>query len=469
MRKRPGSSVHMAASRYNEDSVEDAIAACYARGDESSIIEIVASCLIDDWLDWDGSNEVLFDKGDMHDILLDAVMNWFADNREPTDEALAQAETDAQRLYDEALQEAKAAWDSVMNSIPRRFVSRPNRHIAEHISVSDWKWRSDRHSVVRIGSDGIFALDGKFVIEDTDSGKRMYDYAFETQNEAEEFLVEQGFTLINDYSPVLGYRTADIDPEDVGADNEQQVLDMFNKLIDTLQSESFENLGDHLDDITNDPKLYALLCEGFGDGDFANVQMSDSVQSIPVQNLLPCQSEIGLGNSLSYALKSDCSTYFQDPVTIVAPIVTYMGNFIIDGHHRWSQAYMLNPHARINAINFSYNEGSPWRALRNFQGAIATAEGEVPSSTADVANVYAMGEDEIRDYIESNIQDVCVDGLTNLVDDVTDEDSAVEYILKNVKRLKTDNFPISNAPERKDMPQTTEKAIETMEEGQTNI
>ena len=130
---------------------------------------------------------------------------------------------------------------------------------------------------------------------------------------------------------------------------------------------------------------------------------------------------------------------------------------------------MFNPHANISAINFSYSEGSPWRALRNFQGAIAVAEGEVPSSSADVANVYAMDESSIRDHIESVMVDSCVEGLSNQVDEVDDWESAVQYLLANIDMLKSDNYPIANAPDRDAMPQTTPEAIDVMEEGQTNI
>ena len=55
------------------------------------------------------------------------------------------------------------------------------------------------------------------------------------------------------------------------------------------------------------------------------------------------------------------------------------------------------------------------------------------------------------------------------VDEVEDWDSAVEYLLDNIALLKSDNYPISNAPDRDAMPQTTPEAIEVMEEGQTNI
>ena len=235
-----------------------------------------------------------------------------------------------------------------------------------------------------------------------------------------------------------------------------------------LRDTSYEDLGPALEDIVNDPKLYKLLSEGFGNGELAEVDMSSSTVAIPVTQLLPSQSEIGLDNSLSYPLKQDCSNLFNSPVTIVSPIITYRKTFIIDGHHRWSQLYMMNPSAKINAINFNYNEQSPYRALRNFQGAIAVAHKQVPKSFSKVNNVYDMSESEIENYIDSNMKDACWQSLIKQ-EVCEDRDSAIEYILGNIKELRNDNPPFANAPEREYMPQTNEKSIEIAEEGQTDI
>ena len=248
-----------------------------------------------------------------------------------------------------------------------------------------------------------------------------------------------------------------------------EVEEAFDKLVKELQDTAFEDLGDALDDIVNDPKLYALLSEGFGDGALADVKMSSSPESIPVRKLLPCQSEIGLDNSLSYPLKQDCSNLFEGTVQIVAPIITYEGLFVIDGHHRWSQLYMMNPDAEISAINFEYSkQKSPWRALRNFQGAIAVANKDVPKQYSKVNNVFDMSEDEIANYVEKNIQDACWKSLVK-VGVCEDKESAIDYIVNNVMELKKDNYPFPNAPDREYMPQTDEKSIEVAQEGQTNI
>ena len=246
------------------------------------------------------------------------------------------------------------------------------------------------------------------------------------------------------------------------------VDEAFDMLVDMLRKQSFEDLGDALEDIVNDDKLYALLSEGFGDGELANVKMSSESTGIPVVQLLPSQSEIGLDNSLNYPLSMDCTNYFNDIVKIVAPVITYRKTFIIDGHHRWSQLYMINPKAKIAAINFNYDQVSPYRALRNFQGAVAVANKNVPKSFNKVNNVYDMSDSAIEQYVDEHITDACWKSLVK-VGVCEDRDSAIDYILDNIDTLKYDNPPFANAPEREFMPQTDEKSIKIAEEGQTNI
>lgn len=263
----------------------------------------------------------------------------------------------------------------------------------------------------------------------------------------------------------------DTDSEFGDPDDEQvsdDVEEAFDKLVQKLRDASYEELGDALEDVVSDPKLYALLKEGFGDGDLAKVKMSAQPTSIAVTQLLPTQSEIGLDNSLKYPLSQDCSTLFKSPVTIVTPIVTYRKTFVIDGHHRWSQLYMMNPDAKISAINFNYSEQSPFRALRNFQGAIAVAHKEVPKSFSKVNNVYEMSDDAIEQYVDENISDACWKSLVN-VGVAEDRDSAIDYILDNIDQLKDENKPYGDAPAREYMPQTNDKSIKIAEEGQTNI
>ena len=281
------------------------------------------------------------------------------------------------------------------------------------------------------------------------------------------YAADEEIATEEDVEDTEGEATKDEDSE---GEASPTVEETFEKLIKKLRKTSYDKLGDALEDIVSDPKLYAILSEGFGEGELSKVKMSSEPEAISVAKLLPTQSEIGLDNSLKFPLSNDCTQLFSgEPVTIVAPIVTYNGQYVIDGHHRWSQLYMMNPDAKINAINFEYEDQSPFRALRNFQGAIAVANKKVPKSYSKVNNVYDMSDDAIEDYLEKNLSDDCLDSLID-AGVCDDRDSAIEYLMDNIARLQDENFPFSpKAPKREYMPQTDEKALDIAEEGQTNI
>lgn len=289
--------------------------------------------------------------------------------------------------------------------------------------------------------------------------------------------LEEYFELLQNYDKLMDkygisrdafFDSGDFgDPSDIPLNGNAKAD--LEKVTSFLKSKSYEDLGDALNKVMADPKLKILLEKGFGDGELASIRMSSDTIYLPVTQLLPTQNEIGLGNSLSYPLKGNCDNLFQDKVMIVSPIITYRKTFIIDGHHRWSQLYMINPDAKIAVINFDYGNKSPFRALRNFQGAVAVAKGGVRSSAADVANVYEMSKDKVKKYIEDNISDACVSSICKQVDKCKDKESVVKYILSNIVTLRSDNPPISQAPDRDFMPQTDKKSIEIAQKGQTNI
>ena len=246
----------------------------------------------------------------------------------------------------------------------------------------------------------------------------------------------------------------------------------FDKLIQTLRSIEFPQLGKALDKICDDPKLYNLLKLGFGEGELAEVTMGVNDKDFGVAKLIPTQNEIGLDASLKFALSGKCpvDAYFSSPaLSNLPPIVTYNGTFIIDGHHRWSQVYIMNPDATIACVNFTYKKKSPMVLLRNMQGAIAVANKGIESHTVNaVSNIYNMNESQIKDYIEENIVDSCVEGLVSKKV-CKDKNSAIEYLTKNAIDLKVNNEPYGQAPNREAMPQTDDNSLAVASSGQTEI
>lgn len=199
-----------------------------------------------------------------------------------------------------------------------------------------------------------------------------------------------------------------------------------------------------------DPKLYTFLSKALGDGNLADITMSKSAITMHVKTLIPCQTKINLEDSLRFLLKSDnprnIMSMFANPVTIIAPIVTYRKTFIIDGHHRWAELYMINPDAMITVININCDHQSPWKLLADFKSSIRDTNITASDCIVKNSNVYEMNEEQIREYVASNITDVCVQSLIdakvkNNAFAVTDRNTAIEYIVRNAYDLKIFNRP----------------------------
>ena len=244
----------------------------------------------------------------------------------------------------------------------------------------------------------------------------------------------------------------------------------YQELIATLREKSYPEAVKYIDEIVKDEKLKFLLSLGFG-GPLANVKLQSREIAIPIVNLLPTQHEIDLSKSLIYTLngKSDLSVFFSSPVTVVAPLVTFNGTFIIDGHHRWSQAYCTNPDETISCIDFT-GKLSPIQILKAVQATIGSNLGKLPSSTLDGQNMYETSREQIRKYIDDNLSPVSEKSLKELAK-LPDRNAVVEFLTDNCIELKANNTPILNAPSRDIMPQTRKDphSLSDMEAGVTKI
>lgn len=337
-----------------------------------------------------------------------------------------------------------------------------NKAAGRSASFMDDAW-FDRNGVsVWIGDVVEFEGDEYEILSDFDGlGYRAVDTS--NREWGEVFLDKYDIELSEKVGRLVmsDYNDFDID------DEPEDVRRAFDELVEMLRSSSYEGLSQNLDAICRDPKLLQLLRMGFGSGEFAELSMDGSMAYIPVGQLNPMQNEIGLPNSLAYPLsgQADPEIYFQSNVTVGGPIVTLNGTYIIDGHHRWSQLYMMNPDAAIEAVNYTCSNPDPEDALRVFQGAIAATHGTVPHSDGGVANVYAMSSSEIYGWIDGEMVEDCELSIIWHTD-ADDRDEAIQYLVDNAMSLPK---PSPSAPDRKYMPQTDELSLETIEEGYEDI
>lgn len=253
----------------------------------------------------------------------------------------------------------------------------------------------------------------------------------------------------------------------------------------TLLGQSYEGLVAKLKQSWNDEKLRQLIASGMRDGSKGDDVIKIEEVSIAVTNLRPTQNEIGLDESLKWPIQSnqtadtcldgkDVMLGFPKPF----PIVTLNNQYVIDGHHRWSQVYAVNTKATMKANNINAPWLSPIQALKAVQMAIAIkAQGKFPSSNAKGTNMLKSTQQDIVSYCEKNAKKDAIvefdergklspDGKSFLktasekTQDFYDREIHKlkkvlgEYIWKNVQLMQTKNAPVSNAPARTEMPQT---------------
>lgn len=259
-------------------------------------------------------------------------------------------------------------------------------------------------------------------------------------------------------------------------DNPNNLNDMRSE----LKQLGMEELIKLLQNMTDKQKQ--VLKTGFGAGkNSGDVKYSNKALRCSI--LIPTQNEIDIDNSLAYPLKKDQSSIPEimegGPISIAnQPIIVYKYGdryYIIDGHHRWSQCYLLNPNCKINAIVFSEvpkdrsgNEQKPLDVLRDFQGAIA-ATGKVTTQNVEKGNnIFEKSPKEIENWVKKNATEDAVKAMAN-TGYVTDLDSMAEMIKDNSVRMQKKNQPVTGAPSRSLMPQTDKKSITAAEEGMTDI
>jgi len=235
------------------------------------------------------------------------------------------------------------------------------------------------------------------------------------------------------------------------AEEDKSTSEAEKELKDILKlnySSFVKELGDNI----NDPKFRQAIKTAANKHPIGE----PSKISPKVTNLKPTQNEIDVDKSLKFPLtnaSSAASCLKGGNVSIAGKsIVTGGGGkFIIDGHHRWSQLYCVNPDASITAIDIDIT--NPMDGLKATQLGIAADIGKVPTAKVEGRNLLKIGEKDLKDYVIKTITPEVLEVFKKAGKGDSAE-AVSEFIWKNVQQIQQDNQPVPGAPERGIMPQT---------------
>ena len=239
------------------------------------------------------------------------------------------------------------------------------------------------------------------------------------------------------------------DANSVNSDKSQK--EIYNELISMLTGKSYSDSVEFIDEIVKDEKLKFILSLGFG-GKFSNTKLKLEKKNISVKRLIPLQNEIGFEETLKFIKEGkNVEKCYEDPVMIKHPIVTFQGNFIIDGHHRWSEIYVTNREAFVECVNIDGNL-SPIEILKAVQATIGSNTGDLKLKSTKGENLLKSSEKKIRDYL-SDISESAQEKIAKFAH--IKKTDVIDFLVKNAIALKVNNSPILNAPSRGEMPQTS--------------
>ena len=250
------------------------------------------------------------------------------------------------------------------------------------------------------------------------------------------------------------------------AEYDQSKRKVLSDLIDAPYEQFVADLAKKI----KDPKFQEFLNMGIEDQAAQDDVVAVIEDDIPVKDLQPTQSQIGLADSLGYLSTQApqggdaIAKGAVKPANVGGRIITANGKYIVDGHHRWSQVYLINPNATIPVYNFEVQGklDSPKGVLKLAHLAIAAVDKAVPLVPADAATdiFQTNGNREAIVKILSDPNVVSEELATVLAPhyQVKTREEVINKIADNAESLFAGTKASAAAgPERGLMPQTAAK------------
>jgi len=256
--------------------------------------------------------------------------------------------------------------------------------------------------------------------------------------------------------------------------------DTVQQLDSILNDPRYESFVSRLGAAAQDPKTRHVLRGGLLDGQLADDLVQTDIITRRASNLTPIQYEIDLESTLNWiGSHPENVPHILQGGTLNPrhfggnPIITTNGDYIVDGHHRWSQVYLINPEARLKSIDLNVED--PEKALRASQVAVAAMTGQVAiKHVPPDKNLYKMTIKDIRETLTRLLTPRFYTAFyEHNPEQFTSKTDVHRHIINNIARMRHTNRPATDIS-RNLMPQLdtitggATQGITALTEGQVN-
>lgn len=196
--------------------------------------------------------------------------------------------------------------------------------------------------------------------------------------------------------------------------------------------------------------------------DPATLPSDTAITYVNVNAVRPTQNDIDMKQSIKYPLQNadSLTTYLQggDVIHATGRILTAdNGQYVLDGHHRWSTVFIMNPNARIASVDIGYVPNAQ-DGLKETQLAIAAQLGYLPFKVVDGNNLFTVDETTFKDTVAQYIT-TGPDGGAPVMQafatykNLQDMTAVQNYLWANVLQMRQNNLYVVGATARTFMPQ----------------
>jgi len=240
--------------------------------------------------------------------------------------------------------------------------------------------------------------------------------------------------------------------------------------------------------ITNAAK--PLINKGSEDGNASDdtaIKPAGGAVDIDLNKLDASQNEVGKNQSLENVMLGRNATWdginWGDVDWLVASmapgaVITFKnpllgaktkdGMVVLDGHHRWSQAFMVNPQAKVNVAFADASSLTADQTLKAVHLAILAKTGASKTKGAKGGNLFAASESDVKGFLDACKIKVdpktgkpsekgvapyiaAVMQIQNITDPAAGEAAAIKRVMQSIQVCASSQ--VKNAPPRDAMPQ----------------